>query len=404
MVLQSVATRGSFWRPYADLLRLPGVLSLFVLSSLARLPNAMSGVVVTLHVVQHEHLGYTQGGLVAAALALGAAIGGPWRGRKVDQQGLRTALIPSIVLESAVWFGAPHLRFWALLLAVFVAGVFLTPVFGVTRQALAVLVPQSQQRTAFALDSVAVEVTFMVGPLIGVWAATSELLGGTLGLSVLGAATLLAGLLLYVTNPPTTSSAPEEALAQVALAKGALPRRQLLAVLGAAFGAAVVLVGHDLGIVSTFTHAGRPEMTGWAVAAWSGGSMVGGLVYGARRWSLSPPWMVAGLAVLTVPAAVVPGAGWFVAAIVVAGLACAPTLASINAWLVAAVPQSRRGEAMGWAGTVSTVGNAAGAPLLGVVIDTHGPGAGLGTAAAVGALSAAVSALVLRSARRTPGR
>ena len=46
----------------------------------------------------------------------------------------------------------------------FVAGLFLVPVFSVTRQSLSVLVPLAHQQAAFALDSVAVELTFMLSP------------------------------------------------------------------------------------------------------------------------------------------------------------------------------------------------------------------------------------------------
>jgi len=64
------------------------------------------------------------------------------------------------------------------------------------------------------------------------------------------------------------------------------------------------------------------------------------------------------------------------------------------------VPEHRRGEVMGWSGTMSTVGNALGAPLCGAVIDRATPGAGFLTASVVGGGLAVGGLAVLAVARR----
>jgi MFS family permease len=89
-------------------------------------------------------------------------------------------------------------------------------------------------------------------------------------------------------------------------------------------------------------------------------------------------------------------------AVFVAGLPCAPALASINAALVRIVPEHRRGEVMGWSGTMSTVGNALGAPICGIAIDRVSPGAGFLTAAAVGGGIAVAGLVALRFVGRAP--
>src|SRR6478609_9243937 len=132
---------------YGAVLRLPGVARLFVVSFLARIPAAMVGVVLTLHVVSTLDRGYAQAGIVVGAATIGSAIGAPWRGRLVDRVGLRRAIAPSVLVESAVWLTAPHLGYEALVVAAFVAGLFLVPVFSVTRQSLSVLVPFALQRS-----------------------------------------------------------------------------------------------------------------------------------------------------------------------------------------------------------------------------------------------------------------
>jgi MFS family permease len=168
-------------------------------------------------------------------------------------------------------------------------------------------------------------------------------------------------------------------------------------VLLAAVAAAFVLVGTDVSLVAALNGQGRTADVGWMVALWAGGSVVGGLVHGASRRSPSPLLLVALLALATAPAAFVSSPLALAVAVFVAGLPCAPALASINAALVRVVPEHRRGEVMGWSGTMSTVGNALGAPLCGLAIDRLSPGAGFLTAAAVGGGIAVVGLVALRA-------
>lgn len=380
--------------PYRALLRLPGAARLYALTLVARLPHAASGVVLTLHVVRSLGGSYAQAGVVAAAMTVGIAIGGPWRGRLVDRFGLRRALLPSVVVESGVWLLAPHLTYWPLVGAAVLGGLFLLPVFSVTRQSLAVLVPADQQRTAFALDSVSAELTYMLAPIAGVMLATQ--VSTAAALTAVGASTVAAGLLLMWQNPPTTS-APSSALVPEPPQPWS-PDRALVVVLLAGLASAVVLVGTDVALVAALNEAGRPGDVGWVGAVWAAGSLVGGLVHGVVRRSPSPLTLVLILSAATVPAALVAGLGegWLVLAVFVAGLPCAPTLASVNAALVALVPEHRRGEVMGWSGTAQTVGNALGAPAVGFVIDQSVPSAGFLVAALLGALVAVGGALALR--------
>lgn len=381
--------------PYRVLLRLPGVGRLYALTLVARLPNAASGVVLTLHVVRSLEGSYAQAGVVAAAMTVGIAVGSPWRGRLVDRLGLRRALLPSVVVESGVWLTAPHLDYGPLVGAAVLGGLFLLPVFSVTRQSLAVLVPPAQQRTAFALDSVSAELTFMLAPIAGVMLATQ--VSTSAALTAVGASTVAAGLLLMWQNPPTASAPADEVTA--APREPWSPDRSLVVVLLAGLASAVVLVGTDVSIVAALNEAGRAGDIGWVGAVWAGGSLLGGLVHGVARRSPSPLVLVLVLAVATVPAGLVAGLGegWLALAVFVAGVPCAPTLASVNTALVALVPERRRGEVMGWSGTAQTVGNAIGAPAVGWVIDSAGPRAGFLAAALVGALIATTGALALRS-------
>lgn len=383
-------------RPYRRLLRLPGVTPLVLVALVARIPHAMTGVVLTLHVVGRLHLGYGRAGLVAGAMTVGMAIGAPWRGRRVDRLGLRRALLPSVLVESAVWVVAPRLGYAALLAAVFVAGLFLVPVFSVVRQSLAALVPPAQQRTAFALDSVATELTFMLAPAVGVLLATRA--SSTVALTVVGVSTVAAGLLLMWFDPPTTSRWTADADPEVeAASRGdvSAPRgraRELLTtpgvlvVFAAGAAAALILNGTDVSIVAALRGSGHQGSVGWMIALWCLGSVVGGLAYGSGRREVHPLVLVALLGAFTLPAALATSQAQLATALVVAGLPCAASLSAINASLVRSVPEDRRGEVMGWSGTANTVGAALGAPLGGLVIDRLGPQAGFLAAGTVGLL------------------
>lgn len=383
--------------PYPALFALPGVARLFAIAFLARLPQAMTGVVLTLHVVITLHRGYGEAGLVTAVMTVGMAIGAPWRGRLVDRLGLRRAVAPSVVVASAVWFTAPHLPYAVLLPVALVGGIYAVPAFSVTRQSLSVLVPVRQQQTAFALDSVFVELTFMVAPLAGVWLATA--VSSTAALTTAAVVTVLGGTLLAWANPPTRSTGASDDDPAPAAPARSLVSPALVVVLLSGVTAGFLLVGTDVALVAALNEAGRPQDIGWMVALWCLGSVAGGLVYGSRGRSVQPLVLVALLAAATLPLAFATDQPWLAVAIVVSGLPCAPALSAINAALVRLVPEQRRGEVMGWSGTTSTIGNALGAPLVGWVIDRATPGGGFLTAACAGGAVALGGLVVLRVAR-----
>ena len=124
------------------------------------------------------------------------------------------------------------------------------------------------------------------------------------------------------------------------------------------------------------------------IGVWCAYSLVGGFVFGALRHTPSTLLLVGGLAAFTMPLALVGGGWWWLlAALIPAGLLCAPSLASTVDTVSTLVPPSARGEAMGLHGSALTVGIATGAPAAGWVIDAVGPGWGFVLAGAVGAAS-----------------
>ncbi|GAA3456769.1 MFS transporter [Dactylosporangium matsuzakiense] len=374
--------------PYRRVLALPGVRSLMVLALLARIPITAIGVTMTLHVALDLHKGWGAAGLVGAALTVGTALGGPLNGRFVDRRGLRPMLVVTTVAEALFWAFAPFLPFGVLLVGALVAGVLSLPVFSVIRQSIAALVPADQRRQAYALDSMSVELSFMAGPPLAVLLTSA--LSGRVALWSIGATMVLAGIALYVVNPPVVSPSGTEAPAAAPVRRRDWLTARFVAVCAATAATTVVLAGTDLGIVAVLRDAGRVEVVGALLAAWAVYSLVGGFVYGALSRALSLVALLGGLAVCTIPAGLV-GDAWplLFLTLLPAGILCAPTLSASADLVSRLVPASARGEAMGWHGSSLTAGLAIGSPLAGWAIDLGSPAWGFAAVGLVGALAAA---------------
>ncbi|MCF4121455.1 MFS transporter [Antribacter sp. KLBMP9083] len=391
---------------YRGVLRLAPARRLLLLMMVARVPHTAAALVLALHVVEGLGRSYGEAGLVAAVLTVGIAVGSPWRGRLLDRIGLRRTLVPSILVQAVAWPVMGLVDYAWLFPVVLVAGLFEPPVFALSRTSLTVLVPTEQRRTAFALDSILTDLVYMVGPAAATLAATRA--GTQPVLVVVGLATTAACLMLWVTNPPVkaepvAATAPDAATAE---ACDLPPSRRpvwaepgLLLLLAGSFVAMFAITGTDVGLLAALREAGELPALGVVYFWWCAGSVAGGLLYGAWHRSANPMWLLVLLGVVTVPVAV-GGSVWSYSVLVlVAGLACAPVLTALTEAISHRVPETRRGEIMGFQGSAYTIGTAAGAPLCGYVIDTVGP---WGSFVTVGVVTVAVGlagAAVLRRAR-----
>ncbi|WP_125611503.1 MFS transporter [Specibacter cremeus] len=409
---------------YREILAVAPVRRLLLIAMVARIPHAAAGVLLTLHVVTTMNLGYGAAGGVAAAVTLGMALGAPWRGRRVDIAGLRRALVPSVIAEIVIWCTAPFLGYQLLLLAALVGGVFTVPIFSVVRQALGVMVPPAHRRTAYALDSMGAEITFMVGPAAGVLLATT--IHSQVGLVIIGVSAAVAGLLLIWFNPPTRTGQPGAVVALDAeaaeparpVAPGVPPAGRIagylfrvranlswvtlavLAVLGAALGAGLVLNSTDVGMVAVLRQNDQVGELGLVFLFWCGASLLGGLLYGSLKRSISPLWLLAGLALLTIPMGFATNAWTLALLSIPPGLLCAPVLTSSAERVADLVEERKRGEAMGWYGSAMTIGSAMGSPVAGILIDRLGPWAGFTVIGVAGTVLALAGIMVLRLRRR----
>lgn len=381
---------------YRRVLASPAVRQALVLGFLVRMPIFAGGVVITLHVVSHLGRSYGAAGLVSAAATIAIAISGPWRGRLLDTRGLRKVVVPSIVITGICWSIAPFVGYWWLLALAALAGLFVIPSFSIIRQAVIAAVPEHDRRTAISLDSVAVEMSFMVGPAAGVWAATTWTTEWVLfAIEMLGVA---AGGLLWFANPvlrEDVATADEGPVAEDAqpVSRSQWFRAGFLAVCLGAAATTFVLGGTDIGVVAALRDFDAQPSIGWVLAVWGFGSLLGGLVYGGLHRSFSAFWLLGGLALVTIPMAFASDPLSLALLGFVAGLFCAPTITATIDQVSRVVPSSARGEAMGWHGSFMTAGMAVGAPVAGFAIDHRGWETGFVVVAVVGAVVALLGAV-----------
>jgi len=403
--------------PYARILRVPGVRALYWLALVARIPVTAAPIALTLRVALGLHKGFAEAGLVAAAVALGMACGAPLLGHLVDRRGARTVLIITTVSQAVFWTLAGRLPYEWLAVAAFVGGSLSVPVFSLIRQALAALLPERDLQAGMSLDAMSVELSYSIGPALGVAAVTR--LGSSAAMLVIGVAVVIAGIGLIFFDPPTSRrpeahAAPvvaEDLRSGIALVErttSATPAARAssarwltpiaIAALLAASGATLTLSGTDIALTASMRGFGHVGLLGLVVAAWAFASMVGGFIYGtiSKRWD--PLLLLVLLASLTV-LMVLAGSWWALLLLTLpSGLFCAPLISSTVEVIAGSVPPERRGRALGVHTSALMLGNAAGAPLTGAVIDRASPGVGF---VAIGVLGTvlAVTALTVRHLR-----
>ncbi|MGW0435438.1 MFS transporter [Micromonospora sp. NPDC003197] len=378
-------------KPYRQALALPGVRSLLLVSSLARIPLTATSIVLTLYVVTDLGQVYAAAGMVGAAMTIGMAIGQPLLGRLIDRRGLRPALLLATIGGAVFWSTTRFMPYPVLVGAALLGGMLALPLSSVVRQSIAALVPEGHRRQAYALDSMTTELSFMVGPALAVLLVTTGSARATM--AMVGGGIVLAGVALIALNPPVRGHD------EPAVAPGRrIPRREwftprLIGVMAIGAASTLVLAGADISIVAALQDADEVGWTGVVLTLWSAASLVGGFSYGAMARPPSLLRLALLLGICTIPVGLASGQWWLLAlALLPSGLMCAPTLtASANA-VSNLVPAAVRGEAMGLYGSALTVGLALGAPFAGAVIDRSGPGWGF---AAIGALGTLVALTVL---------
>jgi MFS family permease len=383
--------------PLRAVLRAPGFAWLFGASMLGRIPGFAVGLVLVLRT--RELTGsFAAGGLVAGVNALSIAVTGPLLGRLIDRRGQVPVLAGCALLSAGGLLALALLSDGAGLAAAtacaVATGAGFPPLGACLRSALPALLPDRDRRhAAFALESAATEVTYVIAPLL---VAVSIAVGGTQAAAFVCAVLSPLGILAFAAHPAVRGWKPVTRTGRGGALRGPGVRMLVLvfALVGTAFGAVEVAVpaSADAGVA------------GVLLALWGAGSLAGGLIAaraaapadGARRLRRLLVALAAGHLVLVAAA----GPVALAALLPLAGLAIAPTFACTFGLMEELAPHGTLTEAYTWLSTGITSGIALGAALAGALAEHQGPSAGFAFAAAAAAAGAALAAISrLRPAR-----
>ncbi|MFE9889316.1 MFS transporter [Streptomyces scopuliridis] len=370
---------------YLDILKAPHAARLLTGTLVGRLPSATGHIAIVLF-TRAEGGSYTLAGVYAALYGIATAIGQPLLGRAVDLFGqprvqLPAALVSALgmVLFAAVGTGAPALAYPA----VAIAGLFTPPLEGGLRALWpSVLGSEDRVHRAYAMDAVAQEVMFTVGPLfvtllVALWSPAAALLV----INVIG----VLGALSVVLSEPSRAwrSAPREAHWL-----GALRSPGLLALLGAFLFIGMALGSITVAGVAYADDHGDESVYGWLMAALGLGALIGGAAYGSRQWAGIPErrlrGIVALLALCYLPLTLTPGVVAMTALSALAGVFLAPALACAFIVVDRHAPRGTVTEAFSWLVTTFGVGAALGTGAAGPVVELGGTAAGFAVAGAGG--------------------
>lgn len=372
-------------RRYLDVLATARVTSLLASSILARLPLSVNSLATVLY-LQRQTGSFAVAGAAAGGAALGIGAGGVVQSRLVDRIG-RGLILPAAVLHAAllgllVLGGAQRWPAGVLVAVATAAGLAVPPTSALLRTVYPTLFSTAPMKlaTAYAIDAIIIDFTWIVGPLLvaGIVAVSSA--GVALGVS---AAAGIVGTVAFLATAAGLPGGPVRATG----GGGALRSPGIVTLtlatfpLGFAFGALEV-------VLPAFAHSeGQVGAAGVLLAILAASSIAGTLVFGARPGStpLLSVHLALGLAMpLAVTAIAVASSTPVMALIVVApGLLIGPLVASRNELTGRVALPGTETEAYTWPIAAIFTGTGAGAAVAGGLIDASGWRAAVFVAAVV---------------------
>lgn len=383
---------------YRRVLAEPGTLQFSVTGLVARLPISMVGLGIVL-LVQAGTGSYGVAGAVSAAYMVANAVLAILQGRLVDRLGqarvLSTAsLVFGVGMVLLVWSVQAGWPIAATYAAAAAAGGSLPQIGSCVRARWSyVLEAPADVQTAYALEAVADEAVFIAGPIAVTLLATSvHPVAGLAVAVVAGVGGSLAFARQRATEPPPHphdhSVGPRPPLPWRTLA----PLGVVSAALGVLFGAAEVTT------VAFADEQGHRAWAGGLLALWALGSLTSGVVTGAIAWRRGPTvrvrWGSFAMAATMAPLALIDSVPVMGLALLVGGVAIAPTLVATLSLTERTMPAGRLTEGMAIMQTGLVAGVAPGATASGFVIDHQGASAAY-LVCLVAGLVAAASALAL---------
>ena len=383
-------------RRYATFVRQPHVGRLLAVAFISRMPIGMVGFSMLMFL--RESLGnFALAGTAVGVHFVALALGAPIQGRLIDRLGpgrvlAVTGLVQPLALVGILLSAGHGAPFAAVCACAAAAGLFASPITTLTRTMWRQRFDrEDDRRTAFALDAVALEINFTLGPaMLAAVLATS----GPATAFAIAIGAVVAAFVLYLASGVLRHFQRVEAVDRHLL--GPLTEPRLWLVFGATFGLTMGFGVLEVGYPAFATALAAPALGGVLLAVNSLGSAVGGMLYGGMhfRASVERQFAVA-MALMAIPLALHAAflQPWaFGVVSFFAGALIAPSITAQSVLVSRFAPAKYATEAFTWSSTFIVTGIGAGIAAGGALVehvDLRAP------FAAGAALLACVSLLVL---------
>jgi len=388
----------SILRKYAEFVRQPDVARLLLVGLVSRLPIGMVGF--SMLVFLREMLGnFADAGAAVGIDFVACAVVAPIVGRIVDRKGPRRVLYVTGVMQPlslvATLLAAKHgMSFGVVAIFAALSGLFSTPTTTLTRTMWRHRFEREEdRRTAFALDSVTIEINFTLGPAF--MAAVLATYGSTAAFACAIVAVVVA-LVVFMASPALKYFHPGDGGARHLL--GPLTEPRLWLIYATTFGLTVCLGLMEVGYPAYGTWLAVPALGGIFLGVNSLGSAAGGSLYGGLHFRMPVErqfaWAMGLMALpLLLHAALTPVALFAVVAFL-AGALIAPSIAAQSVLVSRLAPPRYATEAFTWSSTCIISGLGAGMALGGWLVESSGVRSVFVTAAALAA-AMAIAALTI---------
>jgi hypothetical protein len=391
---------------YRTLLRTPGAAAFFFTACLGRVGIAMTslGIVWLVHA---ESGSYATAGLVTGGFAVAEGLAGPQVARLIDRRGQSAVLPPVLGAHAAtvtalVVLVAGQAPVWVMVTGGVAVGATIPQLGALSAARWAALLRgdrTAELPRAFSLESLSNGAAYLVGPVVvsAVGASGHPRTG-----SLLAAALIVGGGLIFAAQRETAPP-PAPAVAKTT------PRERSL--LGPAF---VMLIGINL-VIGVYFGSMQVSVTAFTVglgdadaaaplfAVSSVFGLIGGWLYGLRRWQAAPGRQLVvvtvGLAAACALLLLTADVPWQLGiGLAVTGLAVPPILVLCSVLAESGVHRAVLTQAFTWLNSASAAGSALAASLTGCAVDVAGAHAGFAIVTSAAAAMALVA--VIGSRRR----
>jgi hypothetical protein len=389
---------------YRTLLSASGTAAFFLTSAVGRVGIAMTSLGIVWLV--HAHTGsYATAGLVTGGFAVAEATAGPQVARLADRFGQTRVLPPALLAHAAavgtllflVISGTPE---WAMIIGGVLTGATIPQLGSLSAARWAALLRDGREAalpTAFALESLANELAYLVGPvLVSVLGASGHPAAGT----TMAAALVVAGGLCFAgqrrSAPPVSAPGERHRPGRALLRPGFAVLVGVNLAIGAFFGIM------QISVTAFATEHGAAGMAALLFTLSGCASLLAGWLYGLRRWRMAPRRQLAvattGLAIaclllLAARSPVELGAG-----IALCGLAIPPVLIVCSVLAEASVDRSVLTQAFVWLNSAAAAGSAGATAAAGWAVDIYGAHGGFAAATMAAGVMAVLAVAGLRAA------